>query len=143
MEKNAMETWLIDPALFKTLATPSAKVLKQWFDANNASIYLSALSLTELSAAVSKTTRRQPQRGQALQFWLDGLTYDFADRIHAVDAEISLRAGLILPRLTNGLPRHLEHDAIYVATAQVHGHGLLTRREAIFSAWTQTPIAII
>ena len=138
-----MKTWLIDPALFKMLATPNAKVLQQWRQANSASLYLSAASLTEVAAAISKMTGKQSQRGNALQVWLDGLTNSFADRIHVVDAEISVRAGSILSRLPTGIQRHLQHDAIYVATAQVHGHGLLTRRDGIFGAWTQTPIAVI
>ena len=138
-----MKTWLIDPALFKTLATPSAKVLVKWCEANSASLYLSAASLTEVSAAVSKIKGKQPHRGKALQVWLDGLTTSFADRIHVVDAEISVLAWSVLTQLTSGLPRHRQHDAIYVATAQVHGHGLLTRGDGIFGAWTQTPIAVI
>lgn len=138
-----MKTWLIDPALFKTLATPNAKVLVKWCEANSASLYLSAASLTEVSAAVSKIKGKQPNRGKALQVWLNGLTNSFADRIHVVDAEISVLAGSVLTQLTSGLPRHRQHDAIYVATAQVHGHGLLTRRDGIFGAWTQTPIAVI
>jgi hypothetical protein len=30
-----------------------------------------------------------------------------------------------------------------IATAQIHGHGLITRREEVFGPWTQTPVAVI
>jgi hypothetical protein len=55
----------------------------------------------------------------------------------------SPRAGALLPRLQNGLPRHRFHDAVLVATAQAHGHGLLTRRDTIFGPWTNVPIAAL
>jgi hypothetical protein len=45
--------------------------------------------------------------------------------------------------LQNGLPRHRFHDAVLVATAQAHGHGLLTRRDTIFGPWTNVPIAAL
>ncbi len=35
-----------------------------------------------------------------------------------------------------GLPIHRFHDVLLVATAQVHGHCLLTKRDAVFGAWT-------
>lgn len=46
-----------------------------------------------------------------------------------MDSEIALRAGSLLQNVKNCYPRHRLHDAILVATAQLHGHGLLTRRD--------------
>ena len=37
---------------------------------------------------------------------------DLPDRIHMVDAEISLRAGVILPKVGANYPLHRRHDAI-------------------------------
>ena len=34
-----------------------------------------------------------------------------------------------------GLPIHRFHDVLLVATAQVRGHRLLTKRDAVFGAW--------
>jgi hypothetical protein len=48
--------------------------------------------------------------------------------IHPVDAAIATRDGELLPHLTGGHPRHRFHDSLPVATAQIHGHGLTTRR---------------
>ena len=40
-----------------------------------------------------------------------------------------------------GLPLHCFHDVLPVATAQVHGHCLLTKRDAVFGAWTGVKLA--
>jgi hypothetical protein len=75
--------------------------------------------------------------------WLDEFVARYSDRIHEVDSEIAMRAGTILPSMHSGFPRHRFHDAILVATAQLRGHGLLTRRDGIFGVWTKVPIATI
>jgi len=138
-----MTTWLMDTPLMKMLASPKAVALHHWCEANSASLFLSAASLTEITAAICKIQASQPQRAAALRDWLDVIVTRFTDRIHPVDSNISLRAGAVLPNLAHDIPRHRLHDAILVATARNHGHGLLTRRDAIFGSWTQTPIATI
>ena len=40
-----------------------------------------------------------------------------------------------------GLPIHRFHDVLLVATAQVNGHCLLTKRDAVFGAWTGVKLA--
>ena len=136
-----MTTWLIDTALFTMLASPRAASLRNWLEANDASLFLSAASLTEIAAGVAKIPASQSLRANALRAWLDEFTTRYADRIRLVDPEIATRAGALLPYLQNGYPRHRFHDALLVATAQIHGHGLLTRRDAIFGPWTEVPMA--
>ena len=136
-----MTTWLIDTALFKMLASPKAASLRNWLEANDASLFLSAASLTEIAAGVAKIPASQSLRANALRAWLDEFTTRYADRIRLVDPEIATRAGALLPCLRNGHPLHRFHDALLVATAQIHGHGLLTRRDAIFGPWTEVPMA--
>jgi predicted nucleic acid-binding protein len=138
-----MSTWLLDTPLFNMLATSKARPLLEWCEANRPSLFISAESLTEISAAIGKMSANRWQRGDALRIWFDEITTRFADRIHPVDAAIAIRAGGLLPSLTNGHPRHRFHDALLVATAQLQGHGLITRRDGIFGPWTQTPIAIV
>lgn len=137
-----MTTWLIDTALFKALAPGGATSVRDWLKTNEASIFLSAASLVELSAAIARTPESQNQRRKAMRAWLDGLVMKYADRIHPVDLQIAVRAGALMSNLTAGPPRHRFHDATLVATAQIHGHGLLTKREAIFGSWTKLPIEI-
>jgi predicted nucleic acid-binding protein len=138
-----MSTWLLDTALFNMLATPKAKPLHEWCEANKPSLFISAESLTEISAAIGKMSASRWQRGDALRIWFDEITKHFEDRIHPVDAAIAIRAGGVLPNLTNAHPRHRFHDALLIATAQHHGHGLVTRRDGILGPWTQTPITTV
>ena len=138
-----MSTWLLDTPLFNVLATPKAKPLLGWCEAIKPSLFISAESLTEISVAIGKMSANRWQRGDALRIWFDEITKHFADRIHPVDAAIAIRAGESLPRLTIGHQRHRFHDALLVATAQIHGHGLITRRDGIFGPWTKVQIATV
>jgi hypothetical protein len=36
--------------------------------------------------------------------------------------------------------RHRFHDAVLAATAQIHGHSLLTNRVTIFGTWTHVKV---
>jgi hypothetical protein len=47
----------------------------------------------------------------------------------------------LLPHCNTGLPRYRFHDVVLVATAQTHGHGLLTKRDGVFGAWTKIALA--
>jgi toxin FitB len=143
MKGEDMSTWLMDTPLFKMLATPKAKPLLEWCEANDASLFISAASLTEIALGIDKLPGSQSQRASAQHNWLNEIITRFADRIHPVDAVIATSAGALLPKLTTGHPRHRFHDALLVATAQIHGHGLVTRRDGIFGPWMQTPIATV
>jgi predicted nucleic acid-binding protein len=138
-----MSTWLMDTPLFKMLQTAKAKPLLEWCEANKASLFISAASLTYVVGGISKLPGSQSQRGNALRSWLEQIITRFADRIHPVDAEIAARAGALLPCRTAGLQIHHFHDTLLVATAQIHGHGLVTRRDDTFGPWTKVPIAIV
>jgi toxin FitB len=143
MKGENMSTWLMDTPLFKMLATPKAKPLLEWCEANETSLFISAASLTHVAQAVSKLPGSQSQRASAQFNWLDEISKRFADRIHPVNATIAIRAGSVLPSLTNSHPRHRFHDALLVATAQIHGHRLITQREETFGPWTKIQIATV
>lgn len=138
-----MITWLIDTPVFKMLQTAKAKPLLEWCEADKASLFISAASLTEVALGIDKLPWSQSQRAHDQRKWLDEIVMRFADRIHPIDTAIAIRAGGLLPSLKNGYPRHRFHDALLVATAQIHGHGLVTRRDETFGSWTQTPIAVV
>jgi predicted nucleic acid-binding protein len=138
-----MSTWLLDTPLFKMLAAPKAKALLDWCEANEASLYISAASLAHVARGIDKLPASQSQRASAQHNWLSGIITRFADRIHPVDADIAMRAGALLPCRTAGLPIHRFHDTLLVATAQIHGHGLVTPRADTFGPWTKVPIATV
>jgi predicted nucleic acid-binding protein len=143
MKGKTMSTWLMDTALFKMLQTAKARPLLEWCEANDASLFISVASVTHLARGISKLPGSQSQRAAAQRNWLDEILTRFADRIHPVDATIATQAGALLPSLTTGHLQNRFHDALLVATARVHGHGLVTRRDDTFGPWTQTPIAIV
>ena len=138
-----MKTWLIDTALFATLGPASSQKsgLRHWLDTHSEPVFLSTVSLVEIEAAIGRVPASQQARISALQDWLDGLLAAFGDRIHLVDAAVAVRAGKLLPHCHTGLPRYRFHDVVLVATAQMHGHGLLTKREGVFGAWTNIAVA--
>jgi PIN domain nuclease of toxin-antitoxin system len=138
-----LKTWLIDTALFATLGPGSSQKsgLRHWVDTHSEPVFLSTVSLVEIEAAIGRVPASQQARISALQDWLDGLLSAFGDRIHLVDAAVAVRAGKLLPHCHTGLPRYRFHDVVLVATAQMHGHGLLTKREGVFGAWTNIAVA--
>jgi toxin FitB len=138
-----LETWLIDTPLFTTLSPLSSQRsgLRQWLDTHREPVFLSTASLVEIEAAIERVPASQQARISALRHWLDGLISTFSDRIHPVDAAVAVRAGRLLPHCHTGLARHRFHDAVLLGTAQLYGHGLLTRRDAVFGAWTEIAVA--
>jgi len=103
-------------------------------------MFLSVASLVEIEAAIERIRGRHAKRADALHAWFDGLVTTFGDRIHPVDVKVGVRAGKLLPYCQAGHARHRVHDSVLVATAQVHGHGLLTKRDAVFGAWTRLEV---
>jgi toxin FitB len=138
-----LKTWLIDTALFTTLgpASPQKSGLRHWLDTHREPVFLSAASLVEIEAAIGRVPASQPARITALRNWLDGLLSTFGDRIHPVDAAVAVRAGRLLPHCHIGFARYRFHDAVLVGTAQMYGHGLLSKRDAVFGAWTKIAVA--
>jgi toxin FitB len=143
MEGKTMSTWLMDTPLLKMLRLEKAKPLLHWCEANDASLFISAASLAHVAQGIDKLPTSQSQGAKALRNWLGRIIDRFGDRIHPVDAAIAMRAGSLLPCRTVGLPIHHFHDVLLVATAQKHGHGLVTRRDPVFGPWTGVKIAIV
>jgi toxin FitB len=136
-----LNTWLIDTALFKSLAPGgSGATLRSWIETHEDPLFLSAASLVEIEAVIERI--RDAKRADALQAGLDGLVTTFRDRIHPIDVNVAIRAGRLLPyRQQADDPRHRFHDAVLAATAQIHGHRLLTKRVTIFGVWAQLKVA--
>jgi predicted nucleic acid-binding protein len=138
-----MSTWLMDTPLLKMLRPEKAKPLLGWCESNDASLFISAASLAHVAGDTDKLPTSQSRGAESLRSWLHSVIDRFGDRIHPVDAAIAMRAGSLLPYRTVGLPIHHFHDVLLVATAQRHGHGLVTRRDTVFGPWTDVKIAIV
>ena len=77
-----LATWLIDTALFKSLAPGRSQSLRVWLETHAAPVFLSAASLVEIEAAIAQASSSQTQKGAALCNWLDGLLSGFGDIFH-------------------------------------------------------------
>ena len=118
-----MSGWLLDTLLFKHLAPGEGgrkPSFREWVSANADSLFLSVISVVEIKARIQKVRATQEARAAALDAWLEGIVAHYGDRIYPVDAKVAMRAGVLSgPRLA---------DLLLAATAQIHGHGLLTTR---------------
>lgn len=101
----------------------------EWFSRVHVDdLYLSAITIGEISRGVSKLRRRQDHRQATIQeSWLADLKRQFADRVIPVSVEIAeewgdLDAGRSLPVA----------DALIAATAKVHNWTLITRNTKDF-----------
>jgi predicted nucleic acid-binding protein len=97
-------------------------------------LFLSEASVVHLRLAIGRIPSKYPNRGD-LDKWLDCVVANFSDRIHPVDAQVASRAGALMRN-----PFRRLHDALLVATAQVHGHDLLTLRGEDFEPWAKVTL---
>jgi hypothetical protein len=99
-----VNTWLIDTALFKSLASgaPKGSTLRHWLESHEDPIFLSVASLVEVEAAIQRIRARHAKRADAMHEWLEGLVKTFGDRIHPVDASVAIQAGRLLPNCQVG-----------------------------------------
>ena len=125
-----MESWLIDTALFESLA-PGRQTdsFRQWIETHEDPFFLSAASIRKIEAAIEKIDASFGERVEALTKWLDALVTNFSDRIHPLDGEVYTRASEIMRHWKPVHVRIRYHDVLLFATAQIYGHGLLTDRE--------------
>jgi len=93
------------------------------------------ISLVEIEAEIDKyRARDRVDRAVDLDVWLGRLGPHYSDRIHPVDAEVALRAGMLRSRSRRFGVKTLP-DLLLAATAQIHGHGILTERGSEFRSW--------
>jgi predicted nucleic acid-binding protein len=88
-------------------------------------LFLSAISLVELEAAVARTARSDKAGGAALRGWIDNQVLQaFEGHILPLDTAVARRRGQI--------PLADTRDALFAATALEHGLTLVTRNSAAF-----------
>lgn len=90
-------------------------------------LFISAITLLELDAAIARLERSDKTAAQGLRAWLDGpVAGAFEGRILPVDAAVVRRRG--------GLPYAASRDALLAATALEHGLTLVTAAPQAFRA---------
>lgn len=85
-------------------------------------LFLSAVSIGEIECGIACQRDRDAACADTLASWLDRLLHLYADRILAVDLDISRRWGRLSARLG-----HDGADILIAATALEHGLAVATR----------------
>jgi predicted nucleic acid-binding protein len=100
--------------------------LSTWMERNGPSLFLSAMTIAELEAGVLKIRRRgQDKRAGELAALAAAVEANFGDRVLPMDARVARAVARIQDRI---IPNVVElPDLIISATAEIHGHIVLTR----------------
>ena len=132
-------SWLLDTCALSEYAkkAPAPEVIAWLDEQDEASLYISVISLGEIEKGILKLRRRSPARSQKLTAWLGKVEQRFVGRILPLDA-----AAL---RVWGQLSAHLElagrslpvMDGLIMATAQCHGLTVVTRNVQDFAAYPQ------
>jgi predicted nucleic acid-binding protein len=110
-----------------TRASASA-VLVGWMDQNSAALFLSAVTVAEVSDGIAKASREGAARkAAALSAWLDTLLHLYRERILTFDVSVARIAGSLsdVARAQGQAPGFA--DIVIAATARHHGLTILTR----------------
>lgn len=128
-----MTNWLLDTNIVSQLApdkngqAKAPKNLSDWMLRNSDTLFLSALSVVEITAGIEKLRRAGGERRAVdLGKWLGRILDAYDERVLPLDAEVAKVAGVLTEEArANGRHPGLS-DVLIAATAQAHGHGLLT-----------------
>jgi len=132
-------SWLLDTCAVSEYArkVPAPKVIAWLDEQDEASLFISVISLGEIEKGILKLRKADPIRSQKLTAWLGKVEQRFAGRILALDAaalhvwaQIAARselAGQPLPVL----------DGLLMATAQCNGLTVVTRNVQDFAPYPQ------
>jgi len=101
---------------------PDANVLSWFRRTDQAGIFISVLTLGELTRGAVKAARRDAAAGRRFQNWVGEVQTEFAERVLGIDLKIaSLWGELSVARTVPVV------DSLLAATALVHGMTLVTR----------------
>jgi toxin FitB len=117
-------SFLLDTNVVSELGrkNPDRRVAAWANSVGTAALHLSVLTLGEIAKGAASLERRDAMRGVALSRWLEGLRYQYADRIIAVDDQIAEAWGRLASR--RSIP---VIDALLAGTALVRSMTLVTR----------------
>jgi len=132
-------SWLLDTCAISEYAkkAPATEVITWLDDQDEASLFISVITLGEIEKGILKLRASDPRRSQKLTAWLGKVEQRFAGRILPLDAaalhvwaQIAAHAeqsGHTLPVM----------DGLLMATAQCHGLTVVTRNVQDFAAYPQ------
>ena len=132
-------SWLLDTCALSeyTKKTPAPKVIAWLDEQDEASLFISVISLGEIEKGILKLRATDPRRNQKLTAWLGKLEQRFAGRILPLDAAaLYVWAQIAAYTELAGQPVPVM-DALLMATAQCHGLNIVTRNVQDFAPCPQ------
>jgi toxin FitB len=108
--------------------------LPAWLERNSERLYLSVISLMEISYGIAWLRHRQARRKAALlQAWFDDATTFHKSRIIMIDDDVAMRAGQLLATARAGGVEVSAEDALIAATADLRALTVLTANARHFA----------
>lgn len=132
-------SWLLDTCALSeyTKKVPSPKVIAWLDDQDEASLFISVISLGKIEKGILKLRANDPRRSQKLTAWLGKLEQRFAGRILPLDATaLHVWAQIAAHTELAGQPLPMM-DSLLMATAQCHGLNIVTRNVQDFAPYPQ------
>lgn len=122
--------WIVDTDVLSALRRPDrAPQVARWVsDQPEQSLFLSAITIGEITRGIARQERANPAFANDLQAWIDRTILIFADRILPFDAEAARIWGRLSARIG-----HAGADLMIAATALAHGAGVATGNMADYA----------
>ncbi len=132
-------SWLLDTCALSEYAkkTPAPEVIAWLDEQDEASLFISVISLGEIEKGILKLRKTDPRRSQKLTAWLGKVEQRFAGRILPLDAAaLHVWAQIAAHDELAGQPAPVM-DGLLMATAQCHGLTVVTRNVQDFALYPQ------
>ena len=132
-------SWLLDTCALSEYAkkAPASQVIAWLDEQDEASLYLSVITIGEIGKGILKLRATDPRRSQKLTAWLGKVEQRFAGRILPLDAAaLHVWAQISAATELAGLPLPVM-DSLLMATAQCHGLTVVTRNVQDFAPYPQ------
>ena len=130
-------SWLLDTCALSEYAkkTPAQKVIAWLDEQDEASLFISVITLGEIEKGILKLRKADPRRGQKLTALLGKVEQRFAGRILPLDAAtLHVWAQIAAHTELGGQPTPVM-DSLLMATAQCHGLTVVTRNVQDFAPY--------
>ena len=132
-------SWLLDTCALSEYAkkAPETKVIAWLDEQDEASLFISVITLGEIEKGILKLRKADLRRSQKLTAWLGKVEQRFAGRILPLDAAaLHVWAQIAAYAEQAGQPLPVM-DGLLMATAQCHGLTVVTRNVQDFALYPQ------
>ena len=132
-------SWLLDTCALSEYAkkAPAPEVIAWLDEQDEASLFISVISLGEIEKGILKLRASDPRRSQKLTAWLGKVEQRFAGRILPLDAAaLHVWAQIAAHAELAGQPVPVM-NSLLMATAQCHGLTVVTRNVQDFALYPQ------